>query len=137
MFSIPFRGTKIEANSWNSVPNHSAEEKTSRNPVPYNKNKSKFSEFCTEAFRRRKFQKKTTSEVRTNHFGYFGCFVKLILSCEFRSVLSVGIDSSVDLGMSTFLLRITETVLILFAAEFFWNEIPFFQPLLDSKLHGL
>ncbi len=56
---------------------------------------------------------------------YFGCFVKLILSCKFRSVLSFGIDSSVDLGMSTFVLRITETVLSLFAAEFFWNEIPF------------
>jgi hypothetical protein len=31
---IPFRGTKIEANSRNSVPNHSAEEKTTRNSVP-------------------------------------------------------------------------------------------------------
>jgi hypothetical protein len=28
-----FHGTKIEANSWNSIPNHSVEEKTTRNFV--------------------------------------------------------------------------------------------------------
>ncbi len=33
------RGTKIEANSRNSVQNHSAEEKTTRNSVPWNKNR--------------------------------------------------------------------------------------------------
>ncbi len=49
--SEPFRGrknssefrplNKIEANTWNSVPNHSAEEKSTRNSVPWNKNRSK------------------------------------------------------------------------------------------------
>jgi hypothetical protein len=37
MFGILYRGTKIEANTWNSVPNHFAEEKPSRNSVPWNK----------------------------------------------------------------------------------------------------
>jgi hypothetical protein len=45
-----FRGTKFDANTWNSVPNHSAEEKTTWNFVPWNKNRSKLSEFCSEAF---------------------------------------------------------------------------------------
>jgi hypothetical protein len=42
-------------NTWNSVPNHSAEEKTTQNSVPWNKNtcKSKlsgeFRSFCSEA----------------------------------------------------------------------------------------
>jgi hypothetical protein len=34
---IPCRGTKIEENNWNSVPNHSTEEKTTPNAVPWNK----------------------------------------------------------------------------------------------------
>jgi hypothetical protein len=46
---IPFRGTKIEANTWNSDQNHSAEEKTTRNSFPWNKNRSKLSEFRAEA----------------------------------------------------------------------------------------
>jgi hypothetical protein len=50
---IPFRGTKIEANSWNSLTHPSAEEKTIRNSVPWNKNRSKFSEFRSEPFRGR------------------------------------------------------------------------------------
>jgi hypothetical protein len=45
-----YRGTKIEANFRNFVPKHFAEEKTSRNFIPWNKNKSKLSEFCSEAF---------------------------------------------------------------------------------------
>ena len=32
---IPFRGTEIEANSRNFLPNPSAEEKTTRNSVPW------------------------------------------------------------------------------------------------------
>jgi hypothetical protein len=46
---IPFGGTKIEENTWNSVPNHSAEEKPTRNSVPWNKNRSRLSEFRSEA----------------------------------------------------------------------------------------
>jgi hypothetical protein len=43
MLGIPFRGTKIEANTWISVPNHSAGEKTTWNFVPWNKIRSKLS----------------------------------------------------------------------------------------------
>jgi hypothetical protein len=46
-------GTKLEANARNSVPNHSAEEKTTRNSVPRNKNISRHMEFCSEPFRGR------------------------------------------------------------------------------------
>jgi hypothetical protein len=44
-----YHGTKIEANSWNSPLNHSTKEKTTRNSVPWNKSRSKLSEFCSEA----------------------------------------------------------------------------------------
>jgi hypothetical protein len=43
---------------------------------------------------------KTTFEVRPNNlFSYFGCFVKLIFSAEFRSLTSFGHGNSVKLGM--------------------------------------
>ncbi len=45
--SVPW--DKIEANTWNSNPNLSTEEKTARNSVPWNKNRNKLSEFCSEA----------------------------------------------------------------------------------------
>jgi hypothetical protein len=47
---IPFRGTKTEAIAQNSIPNHSAEKKTTRDSVPWYKNRSKLSEFCSEPF---------------------------------------------------------------------------------------
>jgi hypothetical protein len=50
---IPFRGTKLEASSRNFLPNSSAEEKTTRNSVPWTKNRSKLSEFRSEPFRGR------------------------------------------------------------------------------------
>jgi hypothetical protein len=50
LFGIPFRGIKIEANSQNSFPNASAEEKTTRNSVPRNTNRSKLSKFPSEPF---------------------------------------------------------------------------------------
>jgi hypothetical protein len=53
MLGILYHGTNIEANSRNSVLNHSAEEKTTRNPVSWNKNRSKHLEFCSEPFRGR------------------------------------------------------------------------------------
>ncbi len=46
--SVPWR--KIEANSRNSVTNHSVEEKPTRNSVPWNKQRSKLSEFRSEAY---------------------------------------------------------------------------------------
>ncbi len=50
---IPFRGTEIEANSRNSLPSPSAEEKTTLNSVAWNKNGSKLSAFRSEPFRGR------------------------------------------------------------------------------------
>ncbi len=46
---ILYHGPRIEANSRNSVPNHSAEEKSTRNSVPWNKKRSKLSESGSEA----------------------------------------------------------------------------------------
>jgi hypothetical protein len=40
-------------NSWYSVPNHSVEEKTTRNSVPWNKTRSILAEFRSEPFRGR------------------------------------------------------------------------------------
>jgi hypothetical protein len=48
---ISFRGTKTEANSRNSLPNPSEEEKTPRNSVLWYENRSKISEFRSEPFR--------------------------------------------------------------------------------------
>jgi hypothetical protein len=45
--------TKIEEYSQDSLPNPSAEEKTTRNFVPWKKNKRKLSEFRSEPFRGR------------------------------------------------------------------------------------
>jgi hypothetical protein len=39
MLGILYRGTKIKVNSSKSFLNHSAEEKTTRNSVPWNKSK--------------------------------------------------------------------------------------------------
>jgi hypothetical protein len=50
MFGILYYGTKIEANSGNSVLNHSAEEKTTGSSIPWNKYISKLLEFCSEPF---------------------------------------------------------------------------------------
>ncbi len=47
---IPFHETKIDANSRNSVPNHSAEENTTRNSFPCNKNWRIHSECRSEPF---------------------------------------------------------------------------------------
>ncbi len=84
-----FRGTE---NPRNSVSNPSAEEKTNRNSVLLNKNRSKLSEFPSENFSGREYnsefrsvaqnmsklsefrsepfreREKMTFEVRTNHF---------------------------------------------------------------------
>ncbi len=79
---IPFRGTKIEANSHNSVPNPSAEENTTRNSVPWYQNECKFLEFRSEHSAKEKptqnktrqpnisikVTEKTTFDVQTYHF---------------------------------------------------------------------
>jgi hypothetical protein len=43
MLGIPYRGTKLKQNFRNFVLNNSAEEKTTRNSVPWNKDNSKLS----------------------------------------------------------------------------------------------
>jgi hypothetical protein len=53
MLGILYHGTKLEANAWNSLLNHSTEEKTTRTSVPWNKNICKHLEFCSEPFRGR------------------------------------------------------------------------------------
>jgi hypothetical protein len=72
---IPFRGTKIEANSRNSVPNHSVEEKPTRNKT----RQANILKIVSE---------KTTFDVQTNHFVKLlcCCSVKLFFSAEFHSV---------------------------------------------------
>jgi hypothetical protein len=64
MLGIPYSGSKKEASSRNLVPNHSAEEKTTRSSVPWNKNRSKLLEFSYQA-------KKTGSQFCVSYFGYF------------------------------------------------------------------
>jgi hypothetical protein len=104
-----------DKHSHNSVPNPSADENTTRNSVPWNQNRSKFSEFRSEPFRGREtnsdqnaaaeylkiVSERTTFDVQTNHFVklFCCCFVKLIFSAEFHSVPSFGIGSSEELGM--------------------------------------
>jgi hypothetical protein len=62
MLGILYRGAKIKANSRNSILNHSVEEKTTRNSVPWNKNRSKHLELCSEPFRGRKNNSEFRSE---------------------------------------------------------------------------
>ncbi len=91
MLGILYRGTKIEANSRNSVLNHSVEEKTTRNSVPWNKNRSKLLEFRSEACLGRKHA--------VNSVWWSRIFCKTNFFMSFPSVLSFGIDSSINLGM--------------------------------------
>ncbi len=82
--SEPFRGTE---NSRNSFPNRSAEEKNARNSVPWKKNRSKLSDFRSEVC----LGTKTYWESRI--------FCETYFFMPFSSVPSLGIDSSVKLGM--------------------------------------
>ncbi len=56
MLGIPYRGTKLEANSRHSVPNHFTEEKTTRNTIPWNKNRTNRSELIPRNFSGKKFR---------------------------------------------------------------------------------
>jgi hypothetical protein len=51
--SVEQKERQIDANSHNSLPKHSAEEKITQNSVLWNKNRSKLSEFPFEPFRGR------------------------------------------------------------------------------------
>jgi hypothetical protein len=126
MPGILYSGTKIEANSRNSILNHSAEEKNARNSVPCNKNRSKLSEFHSEPIRGRENNSELHSveqkQKQTHRFvRYLDFILKTNFFCvfPFHSVSSFGINSSADLGMSTFFRGITETVSSLFCGIFF------------------
>jgi hypothetical protein len=99
-----FRGTE---KSRNSVPNRSAQEKNARNSVPWNKKIEATLEIPFRSCIGRK---------------YFVCrsriFCKANFFMPFPSVPSLGIDTSVNLGMSTFFRRITETIPSLFHGFF-------------------
>jgi hypothetical protein len=126
-----FRGTE---NSRNSVPSHSTEEKNVWNSVPWNKNRSKLSELLSKPFRGKEptwnsvpWNKKRSklSEFRKSRtktlsipFAEAGFFVKPILFLSFRSVPGCGIDSSINLGMTTYFDGIMEIILSLFCAIF-------------------
>jgi hypothetical protein len=58
-------------NSRNSVPNPSAEEKTTRNSVPLNKNRSKLSEFPSEHFsaREKNLEFRSVEQKKKNTLG--------------------------------------------------------------------
>ncbi len=98
MFGILYSETKIEANTRNSVPNHSAEEKPTRNSVPRKKIScnlrlllfANLSEFRSEAFLGRK---QAVNTVCWSRIFYITNFLM-----SFRSVPSLGIDSSANLA---------------------------------------
>jgi hypothetical protein len=120
MLRILCHGTKIEANSRNSVLNHSAEQKTLGIPfrtVPQRRKcseshsvESKLSEFRSKAcFRQKKCCILCLLEQD---------FFKLLFFIPFSSVPSLGIDSSVNLGLSTFFRGIKEAIPSLFRRIF-------------------
>ncbi len=123
MFGILYHGTKLEANA-HSVLNHYAEEKRTQNSVPWNKNISRHLDFCSEHSAEetttRNFVPKHVSEenMLSILFDGAGFFVKQTFFMTFPSVPSFGIDSYVNLGMSTFFRRITEVVPSLFRGIF-------------------
>ena len=101
----------------NSVQNRSAGEKNARNSVPWNKKRSKLSEFRSEPFRGtenswnsipsaedRNAQNSVPKHVPDKNMQSIliagtGLFVQLIFFMTFSSFPSLGIDSSVNLGM--------------------------------------
>ncbi len=130
--------TKIEEYSQNSLPNPSAEEKTTRDSVPWKKYRSKLLEFRSERFCGPAQHKTRQPKISIIVFD-----VRVIIEavwCEFRktsffrgipfhsvpfraSELALPRNSEC-LGMSTFFRGITEIIPSLFRGIFL-NEIPF------------
>ncbi len=112
---IPFRGTKLEASSRNFLRNSSAAEKTTRNSVTWNKNRSKLSEFRSELWPEKLCKFRKTSFFR---------------GIPFHSVLfrasELALPRNLEcLGMITFFRGITETILSLFRGIFLErNSVP-------------
>jgi hypothetical protein len=105
MLGILYHGTKLEANARNSILNHSAEEKTTRNSVPWNKNISKDLKilFRTIPRKRQQLGIPFRSMSRTKTCCQFCLleqdFFYIIFFMQFPSVPSFGIDSFVNFGM--------------------------------------
>jgi hypothetical protein len=73
---IPYRGTKIEANSQNSIPNHSTEEKTTRIPFSGTKIETSFWNFVPNHFT----EENTLSILfdRTENFSFQSLFQNVV-----------------------------------------------------------
>jgi hypothetical protein len=154
-----FRLFRETENFRNSVPNRPAEEKNARNSVPWNKNRSKLSEFCSEPFRgtenfRNSVSNRSAEEKNTQNsvprkknrsklleFRSEAChgqkhavcsvcwsriFCKTNIFMPFFPILSLGINSSVNLGMlrnEHFLPQNNGSHSKSIPRNFFWNKI--------------
>jgi hypothetical protein len=123
MLGILYHVTKIEADSRHSVLSHSAEEKTTRNLVPWNKNRRKLSEFRSEACLRGKYA--VYSVCWSRIFSESNFFHAVSFRSEPRNLLFCKPRIASEVGMSAFFRRITEpSPFRVYSAEFFLNEIP-------------
>ncbi len=121
-----FRGTE---NSRNSVPNRFAEEKNAHNSVPWNKIRSKRSEFRSEPFRGRDNNSEFRSEacLGRKHAVNSVCWSRIFCKTNFFMPFPFGIDSSVNLGMPRnehFLPRNNGSCSESIPRNFLWNEFP-------------
>ncbi len=96
MLGILNHGTKIQADSRNSVLNHSVEQKTLGI----------------------QFQSMPRTKLAVSSVCWSRTFCKIIFFKPFSSIPSLGIDSSVNLGMSTFFRGITQAIPSLFRGIF-------------------
>jgi hypothetical protein len=107
MVGILFDERKIEANSRKSIPNHCAEEKTTRNSVPWKKIDKNSRNSVPKHF-----------EVRTNHFiKLFGCLILIFFlhfSVPFQASELTLLRTSECLGMNPFFRGIIESIPSLF-----------------------
>jgi hypothetical protein len=76
--------TKIEEYSQNSLPNPSAEEKTTWNSVPWKKYRSKLSEFRSKPFRGREPAQHKTRQPKISIIVFDVRVVVEAVRCEFR-----------------------------------------------------
>ncbi len=133
MLGILYHGKKLEANAWNSILNHSAEEKTTRNSVPWNKNISKHLKLCSKPFHGRDNSSKFQFEacLRSKHAVNSVCgsrifckanFFHAISFCsELRNRLFRKPQNALEWALSSAEWR---KLFRVYSAEFFRNEIP-------------
>jgi hypothetical protein len=124
VFTMEFQLFRRTENYQNSLSNHSTEEKNYQHSVPLNRNRSKLSNFCSEAYRGKEIHlgipfRGTKIEANFRNFVLLVWqFCKTIFFTEFRSVPIFGIDPFLDLGMRTFVCGITLTAPSLFREIF-------------------